>query len=67
EWKKEAETGLAEVQAGKLYAEAEKLWGARRFKECGELCGRILSECKESRHFGAMARELKDKADKKGA
>lgn len=65
DWKKQAQVGLIEVKAGKLYEEADKLYTQRRLKECKELCERILKECKESKFYTTLVQELKAKVDKK--
>jgi len=64
-WKKQAQVGLVEIKAGKLYKEADTFYTQRRFKECKEVCDKILKECKEAKYYGALVQELKTKVDKK--
>jgi tetratricopeptide (TPR) repeat protein len=64
-WKNEAKVGLIEVKAGKMLDDAEKLYDNKRYKECKELCEKILKECREARFFTASVQELKTKVEKK--
>jgi hypothetical protein len=65
EWKKKCQTGLLEIKAGKAYYEADRLYGKRRFKECKELCEKVVNNYKEAKFFAALAKELLKKVSKK--
>lgn len=65
EWKKQAQVGLVEIKAGKMLDEADKLYTQRQFKECKNLCDKILKECKEAKFFNGLVQELKTKVEKK--
>lgn len=64
-WKKEAQVGLVEIKAGKAYKEADTFYTQRRFKECKDLCDKILKDYKEAKYYTALTKELKTKVDKK--
>jgi tetratricopeptide (TPR) repeat protein len=65
EWKKEAQVGLVEIKAAKMYEDADNLYTQRKFKECKEACEKILKECKEAKYHNALVQELKKRAEKK--
>jgi tetratricopeptide (TPR) repeat protein len=65
EWKKEAEVGLVEIKAAKMLDEADKLYDMKKYKDCKDLCDKILKDCKEAKYHTALVQELKTKAAKK--
>jgi hypothetical protein len=66
-WKHKCKTGLLEIKAGKLFVEAERLYKMRQFKACKDKLDQIVCDLKEAKYFGALAKELLTKVNKKVA
>ncbi|MHC4600087.1 MAG: hypothetical protein ACYS47_13880 [Planctomycetota bacterium] len=60
-WRDKCETGLAEIEAGKIFVHAEKLIKAKRYTEARNALQRILVEFKEAKYFGSLATEKMQK------
>ncbi|MHC4778633.1 MAG: hypothetical protein ACYTFG_08685 [Planctomycetota bacterium] len=65
EWKKACETGLKEIDAGKLYVKAERLFQMKRYKECKEILEEIRSDFREATYFATLAGEMYKKVARK--
>jgi len=73
DWKKKCEAGLKEIEAGKLFMQAQQFEKTRRYVQCKETLDKILGEYKEAVYFvdlakdllSKIARKLKDKKKKK--
>jgi hypothetical protein len=65
EWREKCVTGLKEIQAGKLFAKAEKLIKAKKYRMALNILQRILVEFREAKYFGSLAKEKIEKVSKK--
>ncbi|MHC4600773.1 MAG: hypothetical protein ACYS47_17415 [Planctomycetota bacterium] len=65
EWKKKCEIGMKEIEAGKLFVKAERLFKVKRYYEAKDILEQIRSDYREAAYFAALADELYKKAAKK--
>jgi tetratricopeptide (TPR) repeat protein len=56
-WKKKCEKGLLEIEAGKIFVNAEKRIKAKRYAEARDLLAKILADYKEATFFRSLAKE----------
>lgn len=64
EYKKKAEAGMKELQAGKLFVEGERLYKKKRYKQSKEILDKVI-KIRESKYFKQLATELLKKVNKK--
>jgi predicted transcriptional regulator len=64
-WQDKCSVGLAEIEAGKIFVQAEKLIKQKRYQEALVLLQKIMVNYKEAAYFGALAKEKADYAAKK--
>jgi hypothetical protein len=61
EWTKQANAGLVEVDAGKLFVKAEALAKGKRWQQAKECLDKIIGDYKEAIYFGELAKNLMKK------
>jgi hypothetical protein len=65
EWKKACEVGLKEIEAGKLYVQAEMQERSKQYDACWETLKKIVNDYREAVYFGEMAKTLSTKIARK--